>query len=291
MKNPEDLVVPLDQDHPGFRDKAYIQQRNLIAQKALDWIQARDEGNEGPFPTIEYRPEQHQVWEHIYTSILNLYSINAVHDVHEGLLKLKLNPRTIPTLEEVNQRLIPETDFRVVPVTGLVRSRYFFASLTRREFFCTQYIRHESKPDFTPEPDICHDVIGHVPLLMCPKIAQCYVEFAKAALVATDEEIKQLENLYWFTVEYGLVMEEGRVKTWGAGNLSSIADMTRSVDKKKVEHLPFEISAMLHQDYNPTIQQPKLFLADSLDIALQTISEYLNREFIQTDRPVRPLDG
>ena len=286
----DDFLVPLDRDHPGFRDPEYIRQRDEIAQAALDWRNARDQGKFLPIPRIAYKEHQHKIWEHIYTTILDLYAKNAVTSVFDGLKALELNPKEIPELEHVNLRLEPKTGFRVVPVTGLVKSRYFFSCLTRREFFCTQYIRHHSAPDFTPEPDICHDVIGHVPLLMSEPIAKCYVEFAEAALRATPEEIKQLEQLYWFTVEYGLCYENGKIKTYGAGNLSSIADLIRSVDPTMVSHQPFCIKTMLNQSYDPTIQQPVLFIAPRLEYALQELSDYLNQTFIQTDRPILPLD-
>ncbi|MBW7875187.1 MAG: phenylalanine 4-monooxygenase [Candidatus Cloacimonetes bacterium] len=286
----DEYLVPLDQDHPGFRDPEYIRQRDEIAQAALDWRKARDLGNHLPIPRIPYLEHQHKIWEHIYTTILELSSKNAVTPVFDGLKDLDLNPKKIPELEHVNQRLEPKTGFRVVPVTGLVKSRYFFSCLTRREFFCTQYIRHHSAPDFTPEPDICHDVIGHVPLLMSEPIANCYVEFAQAALRATPEEIKQLEQLYWFTIEYGLCYENEKIKTYGAGNLSSIADLIRCVNPDLVRHEPFSIEVMLNQTYDPTIQQPVLFLAPSLEYALKHLSDYLNQTFIQTNRPVLPLD-
>lgn len=286
----DDILVGLDQDHPGFRDKNYVKQRDQIAQAALEWRTLRDKGSEPPFPIIEYRLEQHQVWKHIYGNIKDLYEVHAVETVTEGLKELHLNPDRIPTLDEVNQRLTPRTGFRVVPVTGLVRSRYFFGSLVRREFFCTQYIRHESVPDFTPEPDICHDVIGHVPLLMSPEISRCYVEFAQAAVRASNEEILELERLYWFTVEYGLCHEKGQIRTWGAGNLSSISDLKRCVDPNQVQHQEFDIERMCNTAYDPTLPQPLLFVAKSLDQALSQISDYLHKKFIDTNRTILPLD-
>lgn len=286
----DDILVGLDQDHPGFRDKNYVRQRDLIAQMALDWRAARTRDSEPPMPEVNYHDKQHQVWGHIYRNILSLSDLHAVHTVAEGLRELHLNADRIPSLQHVNTYLTPRTGFRVVPVTGLVKSRFFFGSLVRKEFFCTQYIRHESVPDFTPEPDICHDVIGHVPLLMSPEISQCYIEFAQAAVRAKDEEILALERLYWFTVEYGLCRENGQIKTWGAGNLSSISDLKRCVDPKQVNHARFDIQRMCTTAYDPTLPQPLLFVADSLESALAEISEYLHTEFINTSRPILPLD-
>lgn len=273
------FLVDLDQDHPGFRDPNYRSQRDEIARLATEFLKNRDLGFETEFPVIHYEEHQHQLWNHLYTTILSRYERFAVKEVYEGLLALNLDASRIPTLAEVNQVLYSKTSFRVVPVSGLVSSRYFFSSLQNREFYCTQYIRHHSKPDFTPEPDICHDVIGHVPLLMDAQIARCYVQFAKAALKATDQQIKKLENLYWFTVEYGLVYDGGELRTWGAGNLSSYADLRRCVDSKIVQHLNFDIDLMCQTNYDPTIQQPKLFVAESLTKALDDLSNYFKSEY------------
>ena len=273
------FLVDLDQDHPGFTDATYRAQRDQIARLATKYLQDREIDKELNLPEIEYENHQHELWTHLYTTILSRYKKYAVQDVYNGLLDLKLNPKRIPSLEDVNKALFPKTGFKVIPVSGLVTSRYFFSSLQNREFYCTQYIRHHSKPDFTPEPDICHDVIGHVPLLMDPKIAHCYVQFAKAATKASDEQIKKLENLYWFTVEYGLVYEEGELKTWGAGNLSSYSDLRRCVDVARVQHLEFDIEIMCSTEYDPTIQQPRLFVAKSLNKALDDLSDYFGLEY------------
>ena len=273
------FLVDLDQDHPGFTDDHYRAQRDQIARLATEYLQDRENNADLELPVIGYENHQHELWKHLYTTILSRYKKYAIHDVYNGLLDLKLNPEQIPTLASVNKALYPRTGFKVVPVSGLVTSRYFFSSLQNREFYCTQYIRHHSKPDFTPEPDICHDVIGHVPLLMDPKIARCYVQFAQAALKANDKQIKQLENLYWFTVEYGLVYEEKKLKTWGAGNLSSYADLRRCVNSDQVRHLEFDIEMMCNKEYDPTIQQPLLFVAKSLNQALDDLDNYFKSEY------------
>ena len=273
------FLVDLDQDHPGFKDASYRAQRDQIARLASEYLKKREYNQKLELPVIKYEKSQHELWNHLYTTILSRYEKYAVTNVYEGLLNLKLNPDRIPTLGEVNDSLYPRTGFRVVPVSGLVTSRYFFSCLENREFYCTQYIRHSSKPDFTPEPDICHDVIGHVPLLMDPKIAHCYVQFAKAAVKASDDQIKKLENLYWFTVEYGLVYEDDLLKTWGAGNLSSYSDLRRCVDSSQIRRLEFDIDLMCNTNYDPTIQQQLLFVANSLDQALDDLSDYFESEY------------
>ena len=274
-----DFLVDLDQDHPGFRDTSYVLQRRKIAELADQYLDARARGGKPSIPIIAYTQNQHELWSYLYTSILKLYEKFAVTEVYEGFRALELNPERIPTLEQINLKLEERTGWKVIPVSGLVSSKYFFSSLKQSEFFCTQYIRHHSKPDFTPEPDICHDIIGHVPLLMAQNIAKVYVEFAKAALQTDQKDIKGLENLYWFTIEYGLCYEDRTIKTYGAGNLSSIADLSRCVDPKQVKHLDFDIEKMCSTNYDPTIQQPLLFVSPSLDQALDALSTYFHKNF------------
>jgi len=274
-----DFLVELDQDHPGFRDPEYRQQRDLISRLAQEFLDARESGGDPEIPIIQYEQHQQQLWKHIFAKISAGYETYAVYEVEEGLRALNLDPEKIPCLLDVNASLEAKTGWRVIPVTGLVSSRFFFSSLVRSEFYCTQYIRHHSHPEFTPEPDICHDVLGHVPLLMVEKIAQTYLDFSLASQKAPSSRIKELENLYWFTFEYGLCYEDGQIKTYGAGNLSSYADLQRCVDPARVQHMPFDIEKMCRTNYDPTIQQPLLFLAPSLDAALSELSEFLRKEF------------
>ena len=114
---------------------------------------------------------------------------------------------------------------------------------------------------------------------MAENIAKVYVEFARAALQVDKKDIKGLENLYWFTIEYGLCYENGRLKTYGAGNLSSVADLSRCVDPMQVEHLDFDIEKMCATNYDPTIQQPLLFVSPSLEEALNSLSNYFHENF------------
>lgn len=272
-------LVSLDQDHPGFRDKNYRKQRDAIATNARVYWENREKGIPDEVPEIEYDPLQHKVWNTVYERVSNLLEEKVVSEVVEGFRSIDFPFNRIPGFSEVNQKLKNATGIQLVPVEGLVKPRNFFSSIAQGEFFCTQYIRHSSRPDFTPEPDICHDMFGHVPLLMSSKIAHAQVVMAKAAMVCDESELPLLEKIYWFTFEYGLCHENGKVKTYGAGNISSFADIQRCTDPKQIEHRHFNIHQVTETTYDPTVQQPILFVADSLDHALDEISGFLKMRF------------
>jgi phenylalanine-4-hydroxylase len=139
----------------------------------------------------------------------------------------------VPQHREVDERTHALTGWRIQPVPGLVPTRDFYGSLADRRFQSTEYIRHHSVPFYTPEPDIVHEIVGHASMLARPVLVDLYEVAERASLrCGTDEALERFSRVFWFTLEIGVVCEDGQLRTYGAGLLSSYvtADSISSYD-------------------------------------------------------------
>ena len=158
----EDDLVRLDPDHPGFRDAGLPgpAQRDRPHRPGLQAGQ--------PVPRIDYSEEEHAVWRAVWEKLAPVHARHACRAYREARARLALDPRRIPQLADVNPLLKARTGFQMVPVAGLVTSRVFLGQLGQGTFLSTQYIRHASRPLYTPEPDVVHELIGHAASLCDP---------------------------------------------------------------------------------------------------------------------------
>src|SRR5690606_15058884 len=157
----------------------------------------------------------------------------------------------------------PLTGFRYVPAAGLVPLREFFGSFAERTFHSTQYIRHHSAPLYTPEPDAIHEIIGHASQIASPRFAALYETVGAAvARLATDTALKFLADVFWFSLEFGVVREAGEIRCYGAGLLSSYGEID---EFRHAQLRPLDVAAMGTISYDITHYQPVLFCADSVD--------------------------
>lgn len=270
----DDELVQLDPDHPGFRDADYRARRNEIARISK---QAK-EGE--PAPYVEYTPEEHAVWRVVWENLEPLLSRFACKQFFEGSEIVRLDRTRIPQLAEVNAVVAPVTGFQMVPVAGLVSARTFHQFLGRRRFLSTQYIRHPSVPLYTPEPDVVHEMVGHAASLASQRIADLnqvagevvnrFPEGPEGAARMT-----ALERVYWYTLEFGAVMEGDAVKAYGAGLLSSFGELGRFSTEAQLA--PMDLERIAQTPYDPTRYQETIFVAPSFEAMSDALMKWFER--------------
>ena len=264
-------IVQLDPDQPGFRDQGYRARRNQIAQLAMNYRPG------DPIPDAPYTPDEHRVWQTIWKALGPAHQKHACAEYLSALKRLSFDPGRIPQLGEVNEKVRAISGFRLEPVAGLVQPRVFLENLADGVFLCTQYIRHHSTPLYTPEPDVVHEIVGHGVTLASERLAELNRLFGQAVKRTTSSEaLEKLSRVYWFTIEFGVLRENGSVKAYGTGLLSSAGELE---EMHEVELRPFDLDAASGQVYDPTHFQPVLFCADSFEAMHNTLRDYLMDSF------------
>lgn len=262
----EGEIVRLDPDHPGFKDAVYRARRNEIARHALSY-KAGD-----PLPHVDYTPEEQNVWRMTWERLGPLHGTHASREWTESSKVLALDRTRVPQLAEVNETL-QRSGFKMLPVAGLISGRGFLSAMAQGVFLSTQYMRHHTVPFYTPEPDVIHELVGHAASLFHPDIVRLSRLFGEAAARASEEGMKRLELVYWYTLEFGLVEEGGSLRTYGAGVLSSFGEMERMTKDAQLRELDFADAST--RPYDPTQYQPVLYVSPSWDRMVGDVSDWL----------------
>ncbi|HXV52331.1 MAG TPA: phenylalanine 4-monooxygenase [Solirubrobacterales bacterium] len=249
------VTVHLSDDHPGKSDPEYQRRRNQIAAAALEWRRGE------PIPRIAYSDDEQHVWRTVQSELAPKHERYACRAFRDAVRALSLPNHRIPQLDEVTAALEPLTGFHYVPAAGIVPVREFYGNLADREFHSTQYIRHPSAPLYTPEPDLIHEVIGHGNLLADPEFAELNRLAGEAARGAeTEEGVQYVADVFWFTIEFGVLWEQGELRAYGAGILSSYGEIE---EFREMEIRPLDFHQMGTIEYDITHYQPVLFAAES----------------------------
>ncbi|HPC83844.1 MAG TPA: hypothetical protein P5234_10535 [Thermoanaerobaculaceae bacterium] len=268
-------LVELDADHPGFRDPEYRGRRNHIAALAAEAAER------GEPCRVDYTARETATWTTAFDALTTLYPTLACREHEAGLALLGFRRDSIPQLADVSRLLERRTGFRLQAVAGLVSPREFLNSLASRVFCATQYIRHHSRPLYTPEPDVVHELMGHAPMLADPELAELTEQLGRASLGADDTQVRRLATLYWFTVEYGVVLQDGRPRAYGAGLLSSFGELGQALDGN-VEIRPFDPATAQDTPYPITTYQPLLWSVGSIREGFASIAAWCRTEGLST---------
>jgi phenylalanine-4-hydroxylase len=257
----------LSAEHPGFADEPYKQRRVTIAN-----IARQHEIGE-PIPRIDYTPEETYVWGTALSKLKALFPTHACSEFNEAFPRFNFREDTVPQLQDISDTLKAATGWQVRPVAGLMHPRDFLAGLAFKHFHSTQYVRHASKPMYTPEPDVVHELIGHVPMLADPTFAEMVQAIGEASLGADEKTIWHLTKVYWYTVEFGVVREGGDIKAFGSGILSSYGEL-EYMGQGTAELVPFDPFATQPKMSYKDGYQKRYFVLDSFEAGLQQLRDY-----------------
>ncbi len=217
-----------------------------------------------------YTADEHFAWSELYRRRMASLRKTGSRAVLDGIASICLSPHIVPDLAQVNALLAPRTGWRAIPTAAYLEAGRFFESLARREFPTTITVRPLSSLDYIPEPDIFHDVFGHVPLHADPVFADTLQRVGQLAAHTTGERLAWVQRFFWFSVEFGLVRENGIAKIYGSGLVSSIGEERHALSGE-CEHRRFTLDEVIETDFDHAHVQPVLFVVDSFDHLLDEL--------------------
>lgn len=254
-----------------------------------------------------YSPENQETWRRLYARIGSRWRKYANRKFLEGVDNLALDPNAVPKLEDVNHFLAPLTGFHAKAVSGYVPAYVFFDCLRQRAFPTTITIRDGNRLDYLPEPDIFHDIAGHVPMHTDKAFADCLVRFGEFAresarhvqgiadeherLVRMESIIRALARFFWFTVEFGLMRQGSEIKAYGSGLLSSYGEIEHAITSSLVQRYPVQLEWMINQGFEIDHYQALLFVVESFEHLFElvnTLEKWLKEGRLDNVAPGEP---
>jgi len=221
-----------------------------------------------------YTAEEHATWDKLYARQAKLLPGRASKAYLKGLDALRLSDSGIPNFEELSERLMKLTGWQVVAVPGLVPDDVFFDHMANRRFVAGNFIRRPDQLDYIQEPDVFHDVFGHVPMLTDPVFADYLEAYGRGGNRALElGALKQLGRLYWYTVEFGLIREDDGLRIYGAGIVSSSAESHFALESDSPNRIGFDLKRVMRTDYRIDDFQQNYFVIPSYDALLRATVE------------------
>jgi len=226
-----------------------------------------------------YTPEQNAIWSELVAQRMPQLEQHASEVYLDGFHKIGLKQEVLPNLREVSKRLQPLTGWQSTPVSGFLPADAFFEMLAARMFPTTTWIRSRESMGYTPEPDIFHDVFGHVPMHAHPVFGNFLEHYGKVCAALTNQEdLERMGRLFWFTVEFGVIRERGEIKVYGSGLISSHGECTHVIERGKgLEIRDFDLDNVLDTVVDVSKMQPVLYAIESYDQIYEATKEAESR--------------
>lgn len=263
----------LQSEHIGFHDQEYRKRRNEIVNLTKTFQPLLKN-----YPVINYSSSETETWKIVFDKLESLYSKVSCNSFLTNFQILKnqkiLTRDKIPELKVVSDFLESSSGFKLYPVSGLLSPKQFLQGLASKTFYCTQYIRHPSRPFYTPEPDIIHEMLGHVPMFLDKDICEVSEMIGKVAMKCSENKIKDLEKIYWFSIEFGLIRENSENKIYGAGILSSFGEIEKIINQD-MKCNPFDIQKIVSDKPLITEMQNNYYYIESFEDLKLQIKKYL----------------
>ena len=265
--------------HPSYTDKEYRKRRDFLGRLGVGHKMG------DPIKKANHTESENKLWQHIYTSVRPLHEevyceqyLQAIHELERlGIFR----PDRVPELDDIDSWLSQVSDWHVKPVGGILTQREFLNCLAFKTFCSGQFLRHPAQPEYTPEPDIMHEYLGHIPSFANKQICDLSQRLGELSLGATDEQVAEIGAIYWYTIEFGLCLQNQDVKVYGAGPAGSVAEMKRIQERVQNNRNSLRKLDIMNNDMPRDIEDEDLqsifYTAASYDDFICQIEAYTNR--------------